>query len=126
MVSSSTPQDRRKFMRILFDSPVTLRCNNALFESQLLDLSIKGALVVRPNAWEGQVGNQLILHIPLDADRHQIEMKAEISRIEEDRLGLQCIEIDVDSITELRRLVELNLGDEELLERELEALSWSD
>lgn len=37
-------------------------------------------------------------------------------------LGLQCREIDLDSITHLRRLIELNLGSSELLERELGAL----
>jgi hypothetical protein len=33
-----------------------------------------------------------------------------------------CKEIDLDSISHLRRLIELNLGDQEELERELGAL----
>lgn len=37
-------------------------------------------------------------------------------------LGFECQHIDLDSISHLRRLVELNLGDEELLERELALL----
>ena len=37
-------------------------------------------------------------------------------------IGFVCRHIDVDSISHLRRLVELNLGDEALLERELAAL----
>ncbi len=41
---------------------------------------------------------------------------------ENGELGLRCEDIDVDSITCLRRLVELNLGEPELLERELSAL----
>jgi hypothetical protein len=36
--------------------------------------------------------------------------------------GLLCLDIDIDSVTHLRRLVELNLGDSDLLERELSAL----
>ena len=36
--------------------------------------------------------------------------------------GLVCTSIDLDSITHLRRLVELNLGDPDLLDRELSAL----
>ena len=39
-----------------------------------------------------------------------------------DLVGMVCRHIDVDSISHLRRLVELNLGDEALLERELAAL----
>ena len=49
-------------------------------------------------------------------------MDVEIAHRENDELGLNCKDIDVDSITHLRRLVELNLGDPELLERELSAL----
>ena len=36
--------------------------------------------------------------------------------------GLICRNLDIDSATHLRRLVELNLGDPKLLERELSAL----
>jgi len=32
---------------------------------------------------------------------------------------LRCLSIDLDSITHLRRLLELNLGDPQLVEREL-------
>ncbi len=38
------------------------------------------------------------------------------------QVGFECVHIDIDSISHLRRLVELNLGDDTLLERELAAL----
>ncbi len=41
----------------------------------------------------------------------------------EDETGLQCNAIDIDSVTHLRRLVELNLGDSEQLNKELSQLS---
>ena len=37
--------------------------------------------------------------------------------------GLQCNAIDIDSISHLRRLVELNLGDENQLNKELSQLT---
>jgi hypothetical protein len=37
--------------------------------------------------------------------------------------GLACREIDLDSVTHLRRLVALNLGDETLAEREFAQLT---
>jgi hypothetical protein len=49
-------------------------------------------------------------------------MDVEVAHQENDEMGLNCKDIDVDSITHLRRLVELNLGDPKLLERELSAL----
>ena len=37
--------------------------------------------------------------------------------------GLRCDSIDLDSVTHLRRLIELQLGDPALLERDLAELS---
>jgi hypothetical protein len=37
-------------------------------------------------------------------------------------VGLRCDRLDVDSMSHLRRLVELNLGDPALLERDLQSL----
>jgi hypothetical protein len=45
-----------------------------------------------------------------------------IAHHENEELGLHCKDIDIDSITHLRRLIELNLGNPALLERELSAL----
>jgi len=41
---------------------------------------------------------------------------------EPERIGFACTHIDIDSAAHLRRLVELNLGNPELLARELSAL----
>ena len=45
-----------------------------------------------------------------------------IAHYEDGVLGLHCKDIDTDSITHLRRLIELNLDNPELLERKLSAL----
>jgi hypothetical protein len=42
---------------------------------------------------------------------------------EKDETGLQCNAIDIDSVTHLRRLVELNLGDSAQINKELSQLS---
>jgi hypothetical protein len=49
-------------------------------------------------------------------------MAGEVVHVEDGRLGLRCTEIDLESITNLRRLVELNLGDEAALHREMSAM----
>ena len=49
-------------------------------------------------------------------------MHALCAHIEADRVGFLCDEIDMDSISLLKRLVEWNTGDESLLQRELAAL----
>ena len=40
-------------------------------------------------------------------------------------IGLDCTAIDLDSISILRRLIELNLGDSKQLNKELSELSYS-
>jgi hypothetical protein len=49
-------------------------------------------------------------------------MEVELVHDDHNQLGFHCSHIDVDSISHLRRLIELNLGDEAELERELAAL----
>ena len=43
----------------------------------------------------------------------------------ENEVGLQCNGINIDSISYLRRLVELNLGDDSQLHKELSQLTYS-
>ena len=45
-----------------------------------------------------------------------------IAHQDENILGLSCEKMDIDSVSHLKRLVELNLGDQDLLERELDSL----
>ena len=50
-------------------------------------------------------------------------MRMEIVHTEGPSMGLRCDSIDLDSVTHLRRLIELQLGDPALLERDLAELS---
>ena len=49
-------------------------------------------------------------------------MLGTVVHIDSQHIGLRCDSIDLDSITHLRRLVELNSGDPSMLEREISAL----
>ncbi|GAA5316339.1 MAG: hypothetical protein AseanaTS_15430 [Candidatus Pelagadaptatus aseana] len=67
-----------------------------------------------------QVDSDQPLHASvLLSDAAMIEMDAVIARQDSEHLGMTCINIDVESIAHLRRLVELNLGDPDAAEREL-------
>ncbi|RMG54935.1 MAG: PilZ domain-containing protein [Gammaproteobacteria bacterium] len=118
-------EERRHFHRILFDAPARLSCGPRSCGVQVVDISLHGALVRLPGGDDlrPEPGTELVLDIELDADNH-IRMAGRVSHVErEDGLaGIVCERIDIDSIARLRRLVELNLGDAGLLERELEAL----
>ncbi len=124
-MTSDTSEERRKFQRILFDAPTTVSCaSGESFQTTLIDISLNGALITRPEGWNGVTGDESeIITITLDQENGiVIRMEAVLVHVEDDLLGLQCRHIDMDSITHLRRLVELNMGDPDLLERELAAL----
>jgi hypothetical protein len=123
---STTPEhsERRRFRRILFDAPVTIEIGDTLYHSHLIDISFKGSLLQTPADWPRQDGGEIAarITIQLDAKYSVIAMEGHIAHQEATHIGFQCVHIDMDSITHLRRLVELNLGDPKLLERELSAL----
>jgi len=122
MDESNQSKDRRRFHRILFDAPVSLIFDNNSFTTRLIDISLKGALVKTNTDWQVTIGTRASLTVSLGDDKTEIQMQARAAHTEPDRVGFICDEIDMDSITHLRRLVELNVGDSSLLERELQAL----
>ena len=116
------PDERRRFSRITFHRPAELDAVGERVACELLDVSLKGALVEVPLSSLARPGQPAALTIRLDAGDAVIRMTGQIVHREGTQVGMRCTEIDIDSIAHLRRLVELNLGDEELLERELSAL----
>lgn len=113
--------DRRRFQRFEFDAQTELVQGQSRWPVQLHDLSLKGLLVHRPADWEADPAQPFEARIRLSDDA-EVRMQVEMTHGEGELLGMVCRHIDVDSISHLRRLVELNLGDEALLERELAAL----
>jgi len=114
--------ERRHFSRITFHRPAELDALDQRAACELLDVSLKGALVQAPAAFQADIGQAGTLTIRLDSGDAVIRMDVQIIHREGTQVGLRCTGIDLESIAHLRRLVELNLGDEELLHRELSAL----
>ena len=117
-------QEKRSHRRIAFDAPVVISNSERQWLSTLLDISIKGALVIKPKGWKSDVGETWQLNIQLSGSDIHIKMEASAMHIEDGHIGFHCDHIDLDSITNLRHLVELNLGNVSLLERELSSLSY--
>jgi hypothetical protein len=119
---TDTPQERRRFKRIPFDARTELRQGEQRWPVNLLDLSLKGLLIEKPAPWQDDA------EAPFSADIHLgddalVSMELRLAHDEERQLGFKCEHIDLDSITHLRRVIELNLGDPQALERELGELT---
>lgn len=126
-------QQQRKFSRLPFQALTLLQIEGSeeQVKTQLIDISLKGALIEAPKGDLPANGAKAVLEIHLNDPNFIIEMNCEVVHATvvhasaEDgmvRLGLRCFSIDVESISHLRRLLELNFGDPSLLERELISL----
>ena len=120
----SRPLAYRRFLRSVFQAPARLNLAGHRREVQLLDVSLKGALVDLGVVLPCPVGTRGRLHLPLSPAAF-IAMDIEVSRVQGSRLGLQCLHIDLDSVTHLRQLLERNMQDPALLGRELALLVGS-
>ena len=116
-------RENRRFSRIPFATRTTIVDAKGSWDSHLIDISLKGALIEQPRDWRGEEGQRFTLEIELgDHADVIISMDARAVHIDKGQIGCECLDIDVDSISHLKRLLELNLGNTELLERELSAL----
>lgn len=110
--------EKRQFTRVAFDAPVTVQQSGNSWQTTVLDLSLKGILLKNTPQYPINPDKPLLVTVAL-AEDCDISMSAHWVHGDGGHTGLRCDSIDLDSITHLRRLVELNLGDETVLEREL-------
>jgi len=118
-----THQDsqRRHFTRIPFDAEYKLHTADSSkhWQGIILDLSLHGVLVQRPEDIQASRGDEFILDLILNANDVNIQMEVHVAHSHDTFIGFECEHIDLDSMIHLRRVLELNLGDPMLLEREL-------
>ena len=117
-------QEKRHFTRIPFNATATVVNSRSGHKSmaELVDISFKGVLITRPDDWEGINGEHYTIHLQLAGEEVEINLSVIEVHSENNHVGFKTEHMDLDTATHLRRLVELNLGDESLLERELTEL----
>lgn len=112
--------ERRHFTRVAFDASATVNRGLHRWETTVIDLSLKGILVNKDDKCTN-VEDIDSVSIKLNDEVH-IDMDVDWVHTTDHHVGYLCTNIDLESITHLRRLVELNIGDSDLLERELSQL----
>ncbi len=122
---SESANERRRFQRVAFDAPTVIAQGERQWSAALHDISLKGLLIGTPRDWNGDPDQPFEVLIEL-GNEARVKMEVVLTRTQPQSLGFVCRHIDLESISHLRRLIELNLGDEQLLERELAALGEAD
>jgi hypothetical protein len=92
-----------------------------MFSGEVLDISLKGILIGLSGGQAApELGRDVAVRVPLGEDPEMaIRMTARVQRSETGHIGCAWVDIDLDSLTRLRRLLELNTAQPEALEREL-------
>jgi len=83
---------------------------------------MKGVLVQLATPATVQADQRCTFDLTLSDNETHITMSVRVAHVNGDRAGFLWERIDAESLTHLRRLLELNLGDADLVERDLSQL----
>jgi hypothetical protein len=125
----SKDNNRRRFHRFPFDAEAILIVDGQeRLPCDLMDLSINGALLTLKHSREGGAGRSAVLDLVLRGlvrnDRAEIQGKVEAVWQRGNRLGCRFVGVDPVSFSNLKTLIEDNLGNPCLLDRELTQLTY--
>lgn len=119
--------EQRRFRRVDFVDAVQVVSDDvegnheASWEAQCIDISMRGMLLEVPDKFPLEVGMPFEVQLILSEDV-MIEMPCTLVHIEGHQAGFRAEMMSLDSLSNLRRLLELNLADNTEIERELGAL----
>ena len=111
----------RRFRRIPFEAEVTLTVAQNIWSGELLDVAMKGAMVGTDTPLPLPLGSKCNLCISLPGAPISLDFQAELIYCEKSRYGFKFISEDLETLTHLRKLIELNTGDAEATRSELSA-----
>ena len=115
-------ENKRYFKRINFHVEAAARIDDIIYTGELYDIALKGALIKMHKEHDPLSGKKCHVMLKLPNSIITLEFEAKIVHQKDTYLGFKFEGADVDSITHLRRLLVLNTGDEEGIDREL--ISW--
>ena len=111
--------ERRNFQRVPFTTNAEILCNNKKYNGELLDISLKGALILGTGHIPLEMGSRCDLTIHLLETEIVLNFEADLIHTEENRLGFKFVSEDTETAMHLRRLLELNIGSSDEIEKEI-------
>ena len=120
-MNTSILSERRSYNRIPFNAEILMQCGHEEWSCNLLDISLKGMLVEPPENLDINMNNPCGMALFLGEDI-SIHARVNIIRSDDNNWGLKWLQIDANSLQNLRRLIELNTSNPAMLMRELSEL----
>jgi|SRR5690554_305494 len=112
---SEANSNKRRFSRVPFEGTARLHLGERLLPVDLLDISVRGAQIRLPKNESVQANDECRLTLMLDDSPIHLTLESQVRHISDDQAGLVFVLIDLTDMQHLRRIVELNLGDEDTL-----------
>ncbi len=112
--------EKRYFSRISFKAHSRIEFNDKVYDCELLDLSLRGALINFKEQIPIKMNEVCTLIVHLHSSDIKLIFDAELVHIHKNNLGFKFISEDIGTITHLRNLLSLNVGDYDKITGELE------
>jgi hypothetical protein len=126
-LDSLSAEEHRRFRRIEFVDAVQIISDDVdgaeqhNWQAHCIDISMRGMLLEVPKEFTCSIGTPYEVQLMLSEDVI-IEMPCTLVHSEGQRAGFRAETMSLDSMTNLRRLLELNLANNDEVERELTVL----
>lgn len=125
MTNEAHNEERRNYHRVGFHANALLSYNDTNTVAEILDISLAGALLKLESPPKDM--DDVILEVKL-SDEANFEMRGSLVPYDGDYVALHRDLSQLENDYHLRRLLELNLGDPTLMERDvktlIENISW--
>lgn len=119
MTNDTHNEDRRQYHRVGFHANALLSCSKTNTFVEILDISLAGALLKLDSLPKEM--EDVILEVKL-SDEANFEMRGSLVAYDDNHVALHRDLSHLENDYHLRRLLELNLGDPKLMERDVKTL----
>ncbi|EDP58535.1 PilZ domain-containing protein [Vibrio sp. AND4] len=115
--------ERRRFSRIIYQAPALIEQGDSVMQATIQDLSLHGLRLQTEDAKSLDLSLPVEVGFSFTQSEQVVQLRASIVLITGNEIRLKINNIDLESISQLKRFIELNVGNDELLHRELEHLA---
>ncbi|ACV27527.1 PilZ domain-containing protein [Kangiella koreensis] len=113
-------QERRNFSRIEYNAKVLIEQGEHKSVGSVIELSLNGVLIDAKSKLDQS--QPVDVQIIIDEFSPAIHLKAEIVHHQDQQYGLRTLEIDIDSMLQLRTIIGMHNDDPDEIHRESDAL----
>jgi len=117
-----TMNERRIFSRVRFVAKVQINYDSRVYDAKMLDISLKGTLIESGTDIFLEKTKQCKIKLCLMNPDVTLNFDSELIYQDSKNLGFKFLRVDNTTMMHLRRLLELNIGDSDTIQKELSFL----